>query len=172
MKTIKYQTTLVTVLFAWAFLFNGCGEQNSDQKKLPTNDKQYIVDVDDTYTELGGLDAIRKRGTIRFLMPRSSEEDSYLPRQGFPLYQEMELASDFAKSLDLEPEWIFVERFDQNIPLLLAGKGDVITANLTITKERKEQILFSVPVEIVREKIVTRSGDNVSKPSDLVGRRV
>ncbi|MCG6969448.1 MAG: transporter substrate-binding domain-containing protein, partial [Gammaproteobacteria bacterium] len=167
------QTTLVGAVITLVLLLTSCGQDEStDQRKLPTNGKQYIVDLADTYTELGDLDAMQQRGIIRFLMPRSDEADSYLPRQGFPLYQEMELASAFAEHLGLEPEWIFVERFDENIPLLLAGKGDLITANMTITEERKQKILFSVPIEIVREKIVIRAGDNVSKPSDLVGRRI
>jgi membrane-bound lytic murein transglycosylase F len=164
---------LLALLFALVALITGCEQESpSDQRKLPTNNKQYIVKLTDTYTELGDLEALQQRGIIRFLMPRSDEDDSYLPRQGAPLYQEMELASTFAEYLGLEPEWIFVERFDENIPLLLAGKGDLITANMTITEERKEKVLFSVPIEIVREKIVTRTGDNVSKPSDLVGRRI
>jgi membrane-bound lytic murein transglycosylase F len=172
-KRTILQLTILSALLALALILAGCEkEPTGDQRKLPTNNKQYIVDLADTYTELGDLDAMQQRGIIRFLMPRSSEEDGYLPRQGAPLYQEMELASDFAEHLGLEPEWIFVERFDENIPLLLAGKGDVITANMTITEERKEKVLFSVPVEIVKEQIVTRAGDNVSKPADLVGRRI
>ena len=141
MKRTIPQLTILSALLALALILAGCEkEPTGDQRKLPTNNKQYIVDLADTYTELGDLDAMQQRGIIRFLMPRSSEEDGYLPRQGAPLYQEMELASDFAEHLGLEPEWIFVERFDENIPLLLAGKGDVITANMTITEERKEKV--------------------------------
>ncbi len=172
-KIINRLPTLAVILGGVMLAFSGCSDRHPvDQRKLPTNNKNYIVDVADTYTEQGDLEALQDRGVIRFLMPRGDEGDGYLPRQGFPLYQEMELASDFAEYLGLEPEWIFVDRFDANMPLLLAGKGDVITANMTVTEERKQQILFSVPVEIVREKIVMRTGDNISQPSDLVGRRI
>lgn len=150
----------------------GCGDRDDEAQQRTPIKKQDIVDVKDTYIEVGDLDAMKKRGRIRFLLPRTGEDDRYLPRRGFALYQEAELASAFAGYLGLQPEWIFVDRFHMNIPLLLEGKGDLIAANLTVTEDRKEKILFSVPVAIVKEQIVTRAGDNVNSPSDLVGRRI
>lgn len=164
--------SLALVLTVLLMSLPGCGEKPPEGEQHPAIDKDQIVNLADTYVELGDLESIKKRGTIRFLLPTNGEDDSYLPRQGFPLHQDVELANDFASRLGLRPEWIFVDRFAENIPLLLAGKGDVITANLTVTEDRKKKILYTVPVAIVKETIVTRQGDNVAKASDLVGRRI
>jgi len=162
--------TVKVILFL--LVLAGCGEKAQVDEQHPPIDRDQIVNLADTYVELGDLDAIKKRGTIRFLLPTNGDDDSYLPRQGFPLHQDVELANVFANRLGLRPEWIFVDRFAQNIPLLLSGKGDVITANLTVTEDRKKKILYTVPVAIVKETIVTRPDDNISQASDLVGRRI
>ena len=159
-------------LLALLLTLSGCSGKSPEDESNPSIGKDQIVNLADTYDELGDLDAIKKRGTIRFLIPTNGDDDSYLPRQGFPLHQDVELANIFANRLGLRPEWIFVDHFADNIPLLLAGKGDVITANLTVTKDRKKKILYTVPVAIVKETIVTRLDDNVSQASDLVGRRI
>src|SRR5215208_113875 len=45
---------------------------------------------------------------------------------------------------------------DRLIPALLAGEGDLIAANLTVTPERKQQVDFSEPyLENVKEVVVT-----------------
>ena len=48
---------------------------------------------------------------------------------------------------------------DRLIPALLAGEGDLIAANLTVTPERKRQVDFSEPyLEDVKEVVVTGPG--------------
>lgn len=47
---------------------------------------------------------------------------------------------------------------DQLIPALLAGKGDIVAANMTISPQRQEQVAFSNPMLTnVQELIVTRT---------------
>jgi membrane-bound lytic murein transglycosylase MltF len=60
------------------------------------------------------------------------------------------------------------------IPDLLAGRGDVIAANLTITPERSKQVAFTVPAARgVREVLVTGPGSPVLRTlDDLAGREV
>ena len=53
---------------------------------------------------------------------------------------------------------------DRLIPDLLAGKGDLVAANLTITDERRAQVDFSHPLASgVRELIVTSAGARRSR---------
>jgi membrane-bound lytic murein transglycosylase MltF len=48
---------------------------------------------------------------------------------------------------------------DKLIPMLLAGEGDVVAANLTVTPERQKQVDFIAPVATgIREIIVTGPG--------------
>ncbi|GAA5187303.1 transglycosylase SLT domain-containing protein [Ferrimonas gelatinilytica] len=62
-------------------------------------------------------------------------------------------------------------RRDQLISHLLAGHGDLIFANLTITPQRAEQVHFSRPVvDDVRELVVTSDSiPRAQRLSDLVG---
>ena len=63
---------------------------------------------------------------------------------------------------------------DRLIPDLLAGKGDLVAANLTITDERRAQVDFSHPLASgVRELIVTSaSAPPLASLDDLAGREV
>lgn len=60
---------------------------------------------------------------------------------------------------------------DQLIPALLAGKGDIIAANMTISPPRQELVSFSQPMLTkVRELIVTHSDHQpITRLSDLSG---
>jgi membrane-bound lytic murein transglycosylase MltF len=63
---------------------------------------------------------------------------------------------------------------DQLIPMLLAGKGDVVAANLTITPERLKRVDFVTPAATgVKEVIVTGPGAPLLKSlDDLAGKDV
>lgn len=63
---------------------------------------------------------------------------------------------------------------DRLLPDLLAGRGDLIAANLTITPERLEQVDFSVPAyDQVDELIVTGpTGPELATLDDLAGKEV
>ena len=114
----------------------------------------------ENYTELGDLEAIRARGTLRLLAPRGLEEES-LPRDGLPTGEWRALAEKFARQRGLDPQWIYVEDFAQLIPALIEGRGDLIAVNFSRTPERARQVAFTRPLEYVQEQLITRrdSGD-------------
>jgi membrane-bound lytic murein transglycosylase F len=125
-----------------------------------------------TALEARDLAEIRYLGEIRILLPERRYA-SRLPRSGFPLDFERELAESFAAYLDVEPIWIHVDSRDRMIPGLLDGMADLVAANLTVTPQRAEQVAFTVPVAVVREQIVARiDDDSISRAEDLAGRRV
>jgi membrane-bound lytic murein transglycosylase MltF len=64
--------------------------------------------------------------------------------------------------------------FDRLIPDLLAGKGDIAAALLTVTSERSEQVAFTEPyLENISEILVSNAdAPPVARPEDLAGRRV
>ena len=109
-----------------------------------------IISVGDTAAQKDDLDAIRKRGCLRILIPWMTE--GYLPRDGYPPDYERELAAKFARALGIGATLVSVARFEELIPSLLAGKGDLIAANLTVIDSRKKQIAFSLPVGHSRER--------------------
>ncbi len=124
------------------------------------------------FLETGDLSTLRSRGVLRILMPRQGDA-GYLPRNGFPLDEEREIADDFARENGLEPVWVYVDNHDELVPWLLEGKGDLIAANLTQTEARKKRISFTVPLSHVREQLVTRAEETaLKKPAQLGMRRV
>ncbi len=69
--------------------------------------------------------------------------------------------------------YVAIDRYEDLIPSLLAGKGDLIAANFTITPHRKKQVHFSVPITTVKEQIITRHDDTrLEKLEDLNGRTI
>lgn len=139
------------------------------EPRLAKGDKPQI---NPSYVETGDLAELKKRGLLRVLVPFSSEYESYLPRQGFPLHYESAILEKFAKNLGLKAVFLYVDTRDQMIPELLAGKGDIIAANLTITKSRKKQVNFTIAMDTVREVIVSRNKDKLHKRSQLKGRTI
>jgi membrane-bound lytic murein transglycosylase F len=133
---------------------------------------QIVAPPDADYIETGDLPALKKRGKLRVLLPAGDADNGYLPRKGYPLDFEMRVAERFAHQQGLQPVWVYVRRREDLVRYLLAGKGDLVAANLLVTDARKEKIQFSVPLTTVREQIVVRSDDHIDKPEDLVGRSV
>jgi membrane-bound lytic murein transglycosylase F len=168
----KYLSALFVALLLTAC---GSGDSSAPSNKA-SDDSTHGADtgapVHTHYVETGDLEALRKRGRLRILTPRRPEGLDLLPRGGLPQAGELDLAQGFAKSLGLKPEQVYVDGYEELIPALLAGKGDIIADNLTITNSRLKKIAFSVPVAYVREQVVTRADDNVKGLNDLNGRRV
>ena len=78
----------------------------------------------------------------------------------------------FAEQHFLDVSWVQVDRWDELVPALVAGKGDLIAADVTITEPRKAKVAFTVPAHRTREHIVVRKGDRVESLRDLVDRKI
>jgi membrane-bound lytic murein transglycosylase F len=121
---------------------------------------------------IADLKEIRWRRKLRVLLPNVRTALSYPPDAASSHEYEIELVKRFAEKHYLELEWIHVADWDDLIPGLLAGKGDLIAANITVTESRKNKVAFTVPIDTVREKLVVRAGDEIKTPADLIGREV
>jgi len=87
---------------------------------------------------------------------------------------EKELNAKYAKK-NLRLHFIFIPTTrNQLIPSLVAGRGDIIAANLTVTPEREAQVDFSTPiVKGVKEVIVSSAkAPALNKLDDLSGKMV
>ncbi|MGM0595058.1 MAG: membrane-bound lytic murein transglycosylase MltF [Pseudomonadota bacterium] len=109
---------------------------------------------------------------LRILRPREVEGMGYLPRSGLPQTEELELLEAYAASVGRKPEYIYVDNYDELIPRLLAGEGDLIAHNLTVTEKRKEKVNFTAPISYVREQLIARKGEAPVDAHDLEGRSV
>lgn len=153
-----------------ALLLMACDAPSPDAGDPAKPEAGRNVDDATAYVEQGDLEAIRKHGRLRILATR--ERETWLPRRGDQPDLELDLLSEYAHEQGLRPELVFVEAFADLIPALLAGKGDVIAADLRITPERREQIAFTVPLRFTREQLVARKDDPIRKRSGLRGRTV
>ncbi|WP_426751878.1 transporter substrate-binding domain-containing protein [Myxococcus sp. Y35] len=120
----------------------------------------------------GDMPELQKRGVLRVLVEGTEEE--FLPRQGMPKAQDRALLERFGAKHGLTVEFLTVDSFDKLIPLLQEGHGDVIAADLAVTKEREKQVAFTRPLTRVNEVVVGRRGaENLPrKVEDLAGRTV
>lgn len=116
------------------------------------------------YIETGDLPKLEARGVLRVLVHGIGEQ--FLPRAEMPFANDRAMAMELGEHLGLDVQFILVEAFDQLIPTLLAGKGDLIAAQMTITADRQEKVAFTRPTLGVKEILVGRKGQ-ANLPSTL-----
>jgi membrane-bound lytic murein transglycosylase MltF len=128
----------------------------------------------------GDLDGMIERRMIRVLTTYS--KTSYFVDNGTPrgmdydqgrLFEDALNAKAGTGHLKINVQFVPVAR-NELIPALLAGKGDVVMANLTVTPERKAVVDFTEPwITGVSEIVVTNA---TAKPlatvDDLAGREI
>ena len=94
----------------------GCSQDGSESGTSPAGEK--VPDTPFGYVETGDLDALKSRGQFRILVHRAADE--YLPRAGYPLDVEREMAKRFAREQGLEPVVISVPEYGDLLAQLLA----------------------------------------------------
>lgn len=107
---------------------------------------------------------------LRILRP--SQVWGVLPTGINPMSEELQLVESFAASIGMESEYVYVDRYDQLIPRLLAGDGDIIVDKLTISSSRKALIQFTTPITYISEQIIARRGEAPRGTHELGGRRI
>ncbi|MDG2996998.1 lytic transglycosylase F [Vibrio parahaemolyticus] len=149
---------LCIILFLWAFSHISVALELSPLKSEP-----YV----------GDLEKLKEKKAIRILV--SADLGFYYIQNGKPKGIISELIYELERYLRKNKKTIDIQVIpvarNELIPKLIAGYGDVIVSNLTITNERKDQITFSDPVrENVSEIIVTnRKYSNIKTVDDLSG---
>ena len=136
-------------------------------------------------SEFGDLDEIAKRGVLRVLVTHSKTD--FFIDQGRIRGIQAEYVEEFLRNLNKDrtdgsnageshriiPQFVPVA-FDELIPSLLAGKGDIAAAFLTMTPERTAEVDFVSPYgRLVDEILVAhKNAEPIKKLSDLSGRTV
>ncbi len=134
----------------------------------------------DSLRGTGDLDEIRQRRILRVLVEYSPTY--FFFSDGEPKGFEYELLSRFEERLnrdvrseDRKIHVIFTPvRFEDLLPYLVEGRGDIAAAGLTITAERREIVAFTDPyLPDVDEVVVTaKHVQGLRTPADLSGRSV
>lgn len=149
---------LFSVLFFLSFF--ACKE-NTEKEALVKNISLPVLD----------LNEIKERGTIRALIDNSST--SYFVYKGAPMGFEYELLSRFAKEIEVDLEVIPILNMDEVLDSLEDLKGDIIAANLTVTKKRALKVSFTEPLIYSHQVLIQRKGEElVRTPSEMIGKEV
>ncbi|MBN2482441.1 MAG: transporter substrate-binding domain-containing protein [Bacteroidales bacterium] len=126
---------------------------------------------------------IREKGKITVLTDYSST-DYYIYR-GQPMGYQYEMLQNLAEYLGVRLEVRVNRDLEESFELLQKGEVDLIARNLTVTRERKKEVDFTVPLIQTRQVLVQRKPDNwkqmttdeiqsmiISNPVDLAGKSI
>lgn len=120
---------------------------------------------------VSSLDRILKAGEITVITQNDSH--GYYTYRDQKMGFEHDLSQAFADFLGVKLNVHLVEKDQEMIPALMAGKGDFIAANLTITKNEQKNIRFSDSYLSVRHHIIVhRNNQRIRTVQDLSGRKV
>ncbi len=99
---------------------------------------------------------IKAQGTLRVIhtWPNSNYFARDDDRQGPGL--ERELLESFARLHGIKLQVIEVPGYDDLIPALLEGRGDIIVGNITVTPKRAKAIAFTAEILPTRSVVLTR----------------
>jgi ABC-type amino acid transport substrate-binding protein len=106
------------------------------------------------------LPEITQRGTLRVLAVLVNQQESFIstkPGTGF----DRELLEGFASLHRVKLTIVPVASWDQLVPALSAGLGDVIAGRFTVTESRRHQIDFTLEVFPTRNVVLTRKPHRV-----------
>ena len=124
------------------------------------------------------LATMRKRGVVRVLVTYKKTE--YFVINGRQRGFEYELVEQFERAINkgnkkgqLYIDVVYIPvPFENLIPSLVEGRGDIVAAGMTITSERRKQVDFTIPyLRNVSEVVVTHQSENsIRTMDDLSGR--
>jgi len=180
------RSLLAAVLLPWSLL-SGCGGDGDRDGEAsagtPAAETSLLSDsaLDSlTRPRTGDLDSLLAKRHIRMLVVPSMTQ--YFVDEGRPRGLAVDAAALFEQSLN---RWyktgrnpihviLFPVQHDQLLPALLAGRGDIAAAGLTITPERLAVADFSAPtVSNVSEIVVTGpASPRLDSLEDLAGQEV
>ena len=117
------------------------------------------------------LEEIVKSGYIRVLT--RNNDTSFFIYRGHRMGFDYEVGKKLAQSLGIRVDMIITSSWAEMVPALLKGEGDVIAAEVTVTPERKTQVLFAQPWGHTREVVVWKDGTPpLQTAEDLAGKTV
>lgn len=144
---LKKLTVVLGTVMALVLVLAGCGNTKKDAKsELVGDDKTLTVGLEGTYA------------------PYSYRQDGKL--KGF----EVELGQAMAKKMGLKAKFV-PTKWDSLIAGLQAKKFDVVINNVTVTKERKKQFIFSTPYIYSKSALIVPKDSKLKSVDDIKGKK-
>jgi membrane-bound lytic murein transglycosylase F len=114
---------------------------------------------------------IKERGKLVALVDNSST--SYFIFKGQPLGFEYEMLRQFCQDARIDLEVKVISSMDKFLQLLYTGEGDVVAANVTVTRNRLQDVAFSETIFTTRQMLVQRkNGEIIRDPLHLEGKEI
>ncbi len=148
----RIETALIVFLLV---LMSAC---KTDKKKVSTPYTQEEVKID--------LDDIAKRGKLRVVTDYNST--NYFVYKGRPLGYQFELLHALSDHLGIKLEMSVSNNLDKNINDLLTGQVDLIATNLTVTRDRSNDIAFTEPHCVTRQVLIQRKFDKINETQPTI----
>ncbi len=144
--------SLLIMTFYVIILFIGC--QSSEQKVKNQADSETTNQRDTVSNTL-------QDGVLTALVDNSIT--SYFIYKGRPFGFEYEMLKLFTQEHNLQLRIKIIYDVDHILDSLAAGRGDVVAANLTISKSRSKKVAFTKPLFRTRQILVQRLPENAQK---------
>lgn len=151
LKHMKKSYILIPILFFLIIFVESCNQNTSSQEA----DNQKVIN------NASISDFTQKDGILTVLMDNSLT--SYYIYQGEAMGYEYEMLELFANENDLKLHIKIIGQVENILDSLKAGKGDLVAANLTISKDRMDQVAFTEPLFRTKQILVQRLPDNKQK---------
>src|SRR5258706_5956733 len=116
------------------------------------------------------LEEIVKSGYLRVLT--RNNDTSFFIYRGHRMGFDYEIGKKLAQSLGIRVDMIITQSWAEMVPALLKGEGDVIAAEVTVTDERKKEVLFAEPWGHTREVIVWKDGTAPLKSAEELAGKI
>jgi membrane-bound lytic murein transglycosylase F len=121
------------------------------------------------------LQDIKKRGKLIALTDNSST--SFYIYRGEPMGFEYELLKAFSHEIGVELVIYVVKDLDDIFNQLNQGKGDIVAANMTVTKERSKIVSFSEPLMMTKQVLIQKKSNEASSKmiqntTELIGKEI
>ena len=142
MSIKKYAGILLIFILAFS-----CKEVNPGRGKAPSSKLKDVVES----------------GTLRVVTDFNSI--SYFIYRGQPMGYQYEMLQELANYLGVKLQVVVNNNLQEKFNMLNQNKVDLIAVNLTVTKERKEQVEFTVPHIQTRQVLIQRKPANWKKMS-------
>lgn len=129
---------------------------------LSCSDPKQILPEEPIINQLSfDLDKIKSRGKLIALTRFNA--NSYFIYKGEPMGYEYDMLKLFCEEIGVELEIKVPKHWNDLIPALLAGEGDIIASNMTITKDRSKQISFADHHTTTRQVLIQRMPEIYTK---------
>ena len=122
-------------------------------------------------TNNSSVSAIKKRGTIKIAVFGDLQPYGWVTKSGKRTGYDVYLARQIGKDLGVKVKFVQVNA-DSRVDALKSNKVDLVLANFTVTKERKQQVSFAKPYMKVSVGVVSKKSSPVTKASQLKGKKV